>query len=129
MFCTCHVLTDGPSSLNYSSHFSKELHKRSVCKPHRDRLLKRSKVITMFTNNRNNNLSLPIFRERLCNLLMSGRLRLSRNELRSSRPKVMLPEVMLPETRVMLPEILCHVARNLRKKILKNANGLKTKSE
>ena len=32
-------------------------------------------------------------------------------ELRSSRPKVMLPEVMLPETRVMLPEILCHVAR------------------
>ena len=39
----------------------------------------------------------------------------------------MLPEVMLPETGVMLPEILCHghVARNLRKKILKNANGLK----
>ena len=48
---------------------------------------------------------------------------------KSCCPKVMLPEVMLPETRVMLPEILCHVAQNLRKKILKNANGLKTKSD
>ena len=34
------------------------------------------------------------------------------NELRSSRPKVMLPEVMLPEIKVMLPEIHCHFARN-----------------
>ena len=53
-------------------------------------------------------------------------------ELRSSRPKVILPEVMLPETGVMLPKFFVmspenhgHVARNLRKKVLKNANGLK----